>query len=305
MRLTIYNQINDMIETLMEAVNYVIENNNKNVIEELLTNSQLVLASIDEALTHNTDSIKDPIIIEHLQKCTNIVKELKATDSLQRDVQLQAFDSKVKQLQIMFHEYVNYKIRVVFFAELGQKWDAMNSVYKAFMDRDDCEVRVVLTPIFRRVNIDGETKTDVIYEDYLTDLGIDFLHYKEYDISKDLPDMAFISNPYESVTIKDFWPENIAKYTRLVYIPYFTAMTVNETFINSYFKSKVNAFAWRIVGQSKKIRELQNQYTENNNDIFIFSGLPKWDEGIKLNSEEIRIEKSWIKKAKGKKVFLW
>src|SRR5690625_1245160 len=304
MRLTIYNQINDMIETLMEAVNYMIENNNKNVIEELLTNSQLVLASIDEALTHNTDSIKDPIIIEHLQKCTNIVKELKATDSLQRDVQLQAFDSKVKQLQIMFHEYVNYKIRVVFFAELGQKWDAMNSVYKAFMDRGDCEVRVVLTPIFRRVNIDGEIKTDVIYEDYLTDLGIDFLHYEEYDISKDLPDMAFISNPYESVTIKDFWPENIAKYTRLVYIPYFTSLSISNNTIEFISKMPFTVHAWKIIQQTDALKDLYKKYSAKKGKNVIVSNLTKWDELNKVSTENIKPEFTRLKE-NNQKVFLW
>ena len=58
-------------------------------------------------------------------------------------------------------------------------------------------------------------------------MGISHIPYFQYDISKELPDMAFISNPYESVTISKFWPENIAKFTRLVYLPYYTDMIIN------------------------------------------------------------------------------
>ena len=45
---------------------------------------------------------------------------------------------------------------------------------------------------------------------------------KDYDIKKDLPDLVFTSQPYESVTPEQFWAENIAPYTRLVYLPYYT-----------------------------------------------------------------------------------
>lgn len=304
MRLNIYKQIDQMLNSVMEAINYINNNDNFHINNQLLNDSKSVLNSIDLVLTNNYDSISDTIIFEQIKKCINFIDDLLGSSFSFDKEKIMQLDNYVKELQIMFRKNVKYKIRVVFFAELGQKWDSMSSVYEAFKKRDDCEVRVVLTPIFRKTNINGQSRTEVIYDDYLTDLGIKFLHYKEYDISKDLPDMAFISNPYEGVTIKEFWPENIAKHTKLIYLPYFTGIFVDDIFIESFYKLNVNKYAWKIIAQSEKQEELQKLYSNGDKEKFLYTGLPKWDEEFKF-SENMKVEDFWLEKTKGKKVFLW
>ena len=305
MRLNIYKQINEMLNTFMEAINYIKNSNNEEINRKLIEDSKLMLNSIDSVLTQNIGSIKDLRVFEQLKKCSKMIDDLLKTNASKDIKALNILDDCAKNLQILFLNYVQYKIHVVFFAELGQKWDAMNSVYEAFENREDCDVKVVLTPIFRKVKLNGETKTNVIYEDYLTELGINFLHFKEYDISKHLPDMAFISNPYESTTLKDFWPENIAKFSKLVYLPYFTAVSYDEKLTYSIARMPVSRYSWRIIIQSNELKRMYEQTFNNKKENVLVSELPKWDELFKVINGKIKKDDKLKSISKTKKVFLW
>src|SRR5690625_957346 len=185
MRYSLYNHINNMINTLMEAVNYVGQSQNIEMSIQLLINCTEVIDSLKKVLLENSKSITELEIFDHMGVCENQVDELVKSIQSNKDYddQIEFLDNDIKQLQIMFQNNVHYRYRIVFFAELGQKWDAMNSVYRAFKNREDCEVRVVLTPIFREVRKNGKVEREVIYEDYLTPMGIDYIPYEEYDLS--------------------------------------------------------------------------------------------------------------------------
>lgn len=307
MRYSLYSNINNMIDTLMEAVNYIEQNQNTDMSIHLLINCNEVINSVEKVLFENSKSITDLKIFELLDACENQVDELinLIQTSEDYDVKLELLDNNIKQLQILFQNNVHFRYRIVFFAELGQKWDSMNSVYEAFKKRIDCEVRVVLTPIFREVHSEGKVERDIIYEDYLTPMGIEYIPYKKYNLEKDTPDMAFISNPYESVTLPQFWPENIAKHTKLVYLPYYTGMKINQEDIQVNCEFPIAKYAWKIIAQSQKMKDIHKKFAPQKGDNVLVTGLPKWDEIFKINKKSIDKELSWKKKLDGRKVFLW
>jgi len=136
-------------------------------------------------------------------------------------------------------------------------------------------------------------------------LGIVHIPFQNYDISKDKPDMVFISNPYESVTTEQFWPETIAKYSKLVYLPYYTGMIISDESIQVHCCMPVAKCAWRIIAQSQKVKEMHKKYAPKHGENVIVTGLPKWDDIINLMQETVTVHMSWEKKLKGKKVFLW
>lgn len=307
LRYSLFVYIHDMCTSLVEASEFIKTSEDRSLCSQLLTDCGDVLEAIESTLNNEIDSVKEQKIFESISLCKEQAAELYRiiqTGKAFHEDALTLVES-VQALRRLFVDGINVIYRIVFFAELGSKWDSMNSVYRAFKDRKDCDVAVVLAPIYRAVKSGETVLTDVIYEDYLTPMGIKHIPYQQYDISKDLPDMVFISNPYESVTLPQFWPENIAKYTRLVYLPYYTGMAISQESIKVHCYMPVAQYAWRIIAQSKKIKEIHQKYAPKHGDNILVTGLPKWDDIFWLKENPVDIDANWERRLRGKKVFLW
>lgn len=283
----------DMCNTLKEAIAYMYENNNTDLVEGCLD----MLVSINSTLTEY-----------NLMDFESIVEVSNGLNS--QNLDLPDIYNKVVALENEIKEKVKYKLHVLFVAELAGKWDAMASVYEAMKKREDCEVEVVIQPIFRAVKMpDGSVKSDVILNDYLTPMGIANIPYDQYDFAEKLPDITFFSQPYESCTIEKFLPENMSQYTKVVYLPYYTGMTINPEISSatyySFFKAKTESVAWKIVTQSECMRHYYKNIGSKKGANTIVTGLPKWDAPMKITKENTKCPEEWKEKIKGRKVFLW
>ena len=212
---------------------------------------------------------------------------------------------RLRELRISLKEDIVIQIRAVFFAELGGKWDSMESVYSYMCKDPRFDPVVVLTPIFRAKDIDGKTQTEIIYEDYLTEMGVPFQNYWEYKPDQDCPELAFTCQPYESVTIPEFWAENIAKYTRLVYLPYFIPALVNTANQEALFNMPIHAYAWRIAGTSQKFFEYCRKYSLAKGENLLLTGIPKMDYAVHLRENSCEVPDAWQDKIKDRIVLLW
>lgn len=292
MRISQYKIILKLLDSVTEAVDHMVKINSKILIE----NCSDVLKNIFEIISHDIDNTHDNMF----QSTDNIFDD----DSIELDkLHMMWSDTKEKLL-----DSLKYKYKVLFVAELGGKWDAMDSVYKAFSERDDCDVDVVLEPVFREVQQeDGTIKKEIVYKDYLSEMGIKHILFNNYDMNKERPDITFISQPYESCTLPMFWPENIVKYSRLVYLPYFTATTFNEisTVFNSYFRLNTQKYSWRIPCQTELMKSYFKKYASNRGRNTVVTGLPKWDFPMNFTTDTYPMPEEWKEKIKGKKVFLW
>ncbi|MBP1566969.1 MAG: CDP-glycerol glycerophosphotransferase family protein, partial [Oscillospiraceae bacterium] len=294
MRCKTYKMILDLCDSMIEAVEYMINSNNYCLIDDCLSALSIILSKVEE----NPESLKSETFYQKISGLKN------------------AFNEKSESLYAMVYDFareckesIAYKIRVLFVAELGGKWDSMASVYYAMKERDDVIVDVVLEPIFRSVKLeDGTERKDIIYKDYLTPMGIEHIPYSKYDIKKVLPDITFISQPYESVTLPMFWPENIAKYSRLVYLPYYSATSLNKDLspaFDSFFCLNTQEYSWRIVTQSERMKMYYKKYASRHGENVIVTGLPKWDYVSNLTKDKVPCPDEWKNKLSGKKVFLW
>lgn len=306
MRYSFYVYLYNMCDSLQEAAEYIQNSDGGPICRQLLTSCLQVIDRIERTLKNEEESVKDQKIFDLLTFCkmqsTDLLKA--AENAILDPNNTSKFTESVNAFKNAYKDGIDVTYRVVFFAELGQKWDSMSSVYYAFKNRKDCDVAVVLAPIYRAVNIDGTIKTDVIYEDYLTPLGIKHIPYQQYDISKDKPDLVFISNPYEVVTPPLFWPENIAKHARLVYLPYYTEMSTCKESIKVHVFMPVARYAWKIIAQSQKIKNIHIKYAPKRGKNVLVTGLPKWDNVCELR-KKANLPKEWKNKLKDKKVFLW
>ncbi len=283
----------DMCNTLKEAVSYMYENNN----------SELLDGCLDMLVSINT-----------------VLVEYGLTDFESINILSEKFNSPTLNLPEIYDEIVNleneiktkvkYKLHILFVAELASKWDAMASVYEAMKKRDDCEVEVVIQPIFRATKMpDGTTKSEVVLNDYLTPMGIANTPYDNYDFATKLPDITFFSQPYETCTVEKFWPENMSQYTKVVYLPYYTARTINKKIgaatYHSSFKIDSEKYCWKIVAQSETMKKHYKSFASQKGENVIATGLPKWDYPMKLTKENVKCPDSWKEKIDGRKVFLF
>ena len=295
MRYSQYKTINELSESLNEALVYVADTKNYALLEDCL----MAMTAISDVLLNESGKEADKA------KCilADMYKILEILDNPEDDIP--KLGNLSGDLANECKTNLKYKLRILFVAELGSKWDSMKSVYEAFLERDDCDIDVVLEPIFRATQLpNGETKAEIIYDDWLTPLGINHIPYKQYDMATIQPDITFISQPYESVTVPMFWPENIAKYSKLVYLPYYAAMALNETERDSFFNMPIQGCAWRIICQSEKMKECYEKYASRQGENVLVTGLPKWDYPMSLNEENTPCPEEWKEKLAGKKVFL-
>lgn len=301
MRFCYYKLINDLCASLIEAAGYIFNSGDAS-LWPMCTEA---VNTIEQTLSVNKDSVSSRNIFDICSKLKeNIAIYQNGEDNGQEII------SNITELVSECKNSISFRLRVLFVADLGGKWDSMDSVYYAFKNRDDCDVDVVIQPIFRqRTAPDGSTISEVICDDYLTPMGIKNIPYREYDMEKIAPDITFISQPYESVTVPMFWPENIAKVSRLVYLPYYMATFYDKEIASAtyetFFKSTTERYAWKIPCQSEAMKKYYEETASNKGSNVIVTGIPKWDYPLKLNKKNTAMPQKWKKKCEGRTVFLW
>lgn len=296
MRYSLLAMIAQMANTLLEAAQYLRAAAQDDPLRaELAQNGRQMLAQMRTALLqHRADLL-----------CEAPLTVLNEIEALWQDGG-PGLEDALAQFAQQLPRQVRYKVRAVFFAELGEKWDAMQSVYEHMRADARFDPVVVRTPVFRVVQQDGEQKQEVLYKDFLTPIGIPALGCDEYELAADCPELAFISQPYESCTLPQFWPENIAKHTRLVYLPYYLPDRVHQDTVTTLARMPVYRAAWKVVCSGQKHYAFYCRHAENKGANALATGLPKTDPVVWLaqNPQNCPLPKGW-EVLRGKTVFLW
>ncbi len=298
MRFEAYKLIVETATSICDAAVYVKYSGDNSMLEICKDALLAIKSSIDD----NKEAVKS-------DRINGIISEL-STEL--REVTYNNIDTVINLAEELRQECVtglDYKIRALILAELGGKWDSIASVYDELMQRDDCEVEVVIEPVYREVKLpDGSTRKDVVLEDYLTPKGISNIPYQEYDIAVSKPDITFYSQPYDGCTVPMFRTENLAKHSRLVYCPYYASTMLAEHISitkDAFFRMPMQQHSWKIACQSERMKQYYQQYASRKGANVVASGLPKWDYPLKLNRENTPCPEEWSEKLSGKKVFLW
>lgn len=296
MRYSMLVYLTNMGKTLLEAVQYLGTAQDGPLQQELLENGRQMIRQIQSELERHSGDLRTTAPLKRLQTIDRLWGNLQTGSQLEQTL--------IEFIQCLPEE-VSYQVRAVFFAELGEKWDSMDSVYQ-FMRKDPrFDPVVVLTPIYRAVDRGGERRQEVIYKDYLTPLGIPFLNYDEYSLEADCPDLAFTSQPYEGCTPQEFWPEYIAKHTRLIYLNYGMLGTVYTDSKEALCQLPVFHHAWKVIGASDNFYRYYCKYARNGGSNMLVTGLPKFDAVIRLKREGTAVPKAWRSVIENRTVILW
>lgn len=294
MRYSMLVYITNMSKTLLEAARYLRTAESGPMRKELLDNGRQMLSQIETVLDRCGKDLRSDWLAGQLAA----VKGQWKSQGTELESLLEEFAQRLPQ-------EIDYQVRAVFLAELGQKWDSMESVYEAMRDDPRFDTVVVLTPVFRVVNRNGKQEQEVIYKDYLTAKGILFLGYDQYNLEEDCPDLAFICQPYEACTLKEYWPETIAKHTRLVYLNYGVTGPVFEDSAEPLCRLPVHRYAWKVPGATELHFQYYSKHAVNGGGNMIVTGLPKFDPMIRLKTKPAPIPEAWKPAVQGRKVIFW
>lgn len=295
MRYSMLVYITKMGRTLLEAAQYLHTNQGGDPERgELLENGRQMLAQIRDVLEVHQEDLHSKTALERLA-------EIEGAWQNQSD----GLEDRLEQFVQCLPNEVTYQVRAVFFAELGEKWDAMESVYEYMRDDSGFDPIVVRTPVGRVVERGGKREQEIIYKDFLTPMGIPSLGYDQYDIEEDCPELAFISQPFESCTLEQFWPEKIAEHTRLVYLFYYVPCLIFAESPQALCQMPVYRYAWKVMGISERHKRYYCRYARNGGANMLVTGIPKLDPVIHLKENGMELPRSWLPKIKGKKVILW
>ena len=296
MRYSMLVHLTGMANTLLEAAQYLQVSSDESLREELTNNGRQMLEQMKETLLHFKADLKSDMPLRRLDSLQTLWERMGEEAGI---------EEALSEFAAALPTEVHYQVRAVFFAELGEKWDAMESVYTFMREDPRFDPVVVLTPVFRIAKqANGETKQDTIYKDYLTARGIPFFAYNRYDIEQDCPELAFISQPYESCTLPQFWPEHIAKYTRLVYLSYYLPDRVSQSTVESLCRLPVYHHAWKVICSNQKHFDFYSRHSYSRGSNMMLTGLPKTDPMVLLRERELPLPSGW-EKIRGKKTFLW
>lgn len=299
MRYSLLATVCRMGQTLLEAAQYLRTAPQNAPREELMQNGRQMLAQMRSMLELHRADLCSGAPLARLAQIETL------WEHSGQEQAPETLEPLLAQFMRELPQQARYQVRAVFFAELGEKWDAMQSVYEFMRADPRFDPVVVRTPVFRVVQQSGKREQETIYRDFLTPMGIPSLGYDAYDLAADCPELAFISQPYESCTLPQFWPENIAKHTRLIYLPYYLPYTVaGHDDITAMAQMPVHRFAWKVACSGKKHYAFYCRHAENRGANALVTGLPKTDPIVAARQKPPSLPDGW-EALNGKTVFLW
>lgn len=233
---------------------------------------------------------------------------------------LKTYEATKKQLCLV-REYMEKEIpnkkEVVFMPYKASMWDALESVYLAAKEDENCEAFCVPIPYFDRKQ--DKTLGEMHYEGAEYPKNILITDWKQYNFEERQPDVIYIHNAYDDMNLVTcvyprFFSSNLKKYTeKLVYIPYFVLEEIDpndQPKIDSmkhfcFLPGIVNAD--KVILQSENMRQIyMNEYAKvieaaggsvdrkTLEEKFLGTGSPKFDKILNTKKEDLEIPEEWL-----------
>lgn len=163
------------------------------------------------------------------------------------------------------HNDVKIRKEVVFICYKADMWNAIESVWKAACEDENCDVYVVPVP-YHEKNIFGEFG-EMHYEGAQFPDYVQITKYEEYDLATHKPDKIFIQSPYDGyghgISIAPAYYSSCLKYytKELIYIPYFILDEINPrdaramASMEHFVKMPGLVYADKVIVQSEAMKE--------------------------------------------------
>ncbi len=312
MRKAVKRKILDLFTTLREAHNEIrllLQKEEYVKVNNILADCQECALLAGNTIEQFDKNQKD--IVRELEEYCEQVFEI--SSCLENKAKLNANEIQ-KKLNLYIqraHEKVESNItaalKVVFMPYKASMWTSLESIWEAAAADEACEVKVVVIPYYT-LDFEGNKK-ELHYEGELFPKNVPVVHFDEYILEHEHPDIIFIHNPYDGTNNVTRVPEkyysyNLKRYTdHLVYSPYG---------MMGYYSPKQGAFmcymsaihiADKVLVQSEKVKQIYIDHGVEREKLLAI-GSPKVDAIIRGLKESKIYPNEWREKLEGRKVFL-
>lgn len=188
--------------------------------------------------------------------CEKLYHYSVATD-IEVNEMISALNSILQQVLNQIDKEFETKREIVFLPYKASMWDSLESIWKAADKDPQCNCRVICIPYYDK-NPDGSFGS-MHYEAEEFPEEVPILHYDEYLLEENRPDVIFFHNPYDKYNyvtsvMPSFYSSELKKHTDLlVYVPYF----VTDDRLPDHLSETMGVFnADKVIAQSDTIKEL-------------------------------------------------
>jgi len=209
------------------------------------------------------------------------------------------------------------KKQVVFLPYKASMWDSLESVWKKADAAPDTDAYVIPIPYYEK-NPDGSF-AKMHYEADEFPKYVPIIHYDDYNLELEKPDVIYIHNPYDNANYvtsvhPHFYAKNLKQYTNeLVYIPYFVLYEISDDDeralknLEEFVLTPGVINADRVIVQSESMKKhyvdiLSKFAGENTRPLWEKkiegSGSPKVEKLKNTKYEDLEIPSDWDEKLK-------
>jgi hypothetical protein len=185
-------------------------------------------------------------------------------------------------------------IRVAFLPLYTEAWDSFAEVYERMRKDDRFEVRVFT--IKRKLTGDPEFHGQQEAHEYLNSIEVQNTMIGSVDELKEFaPDYTFINYPWQRNYEEQYRVDQLVKFTKVAYIPYFLLPMVTEPWdvgvAGHYYRQRSHQLASLIFTQDRNTKRAFG-LTERGNKYVKFTGSPKIDSMMKRARKAKRVMRS-------------
>ena len=192
--------------------------------------------------------------------------------------------------------------RVAFVTFYYEAWDSLAEVYARMLDDPRFEVLVVAIP--RKLTGDASWDDASGVSDFFAALGIDHVIGSEdaSELREWAPDYVFINYPWQRNYQKAYRADELVKFTRIAYVPYYSLPIVNEPgdedVAGHLYTQRSHQLASLIFTQDKFVLDAYAETSRGAEHVF-FTGSPKVDalihaaERVKPRAADSRTRVLW------------
>lgn len=224
MRTYIKKQIFELMESMMQLHNSIFILTDKSQIIHILADCQDAAITIGETLEQNLHNDREKIISLLEEYCEEAYYLSQLEEKIISKDQILKMDDLLERVKLLISDiFLSYQ--VIFMPYKASMWDSLESIWRACNKDNKCECYVIPIPYYE---FNSKTNSwDYCYEGTQFPPEVSIVHYDDYSIKQNKPDVAFIHNPYDDLNLvtrvdSRFYSRELKKFVnKLIYIPYY------------------------------------------------------------------------------------
>ncbi|WP_349946619.1 hypothetical protein ABFV83_20580 [Lacrimispora sp. BS-2] len=301
MRTFIKEQLINLLDSMGQLQSSLPMMTDKEQIIQMLADCQDAAIAVGEAL--EKDSSDHELIVslleEYCEEAFCLSESQEETICKDKILVLDGHTNRVKSL--LAETSTTY--HVVFMPYKASMWDSLESIWRACREDERCECYVMPIPYYE---FNSKTNRWIYhYDGEQFPEEIPVVHYHDYSLEQDRPDVAYIHNPYDDCNLitrvdSRFYSEELKQHIRkLVYVPYYVT---GGLIAEEHLELPVHRYMDYMVVQSEYAKSFcKGMYYY---DKILPLGSPKLDRVIRLCQEGSDIPEQWKPFLNGKKILM-